>query len=381
MDAIMSNIRDIIPFCIFAWGILALGVFRGPQRFRNCFLLLIALFFTGLLICGLFGNHMGDALIVLAIATFLAVLAVPFVFIANGLIMLRREGRSLANLLSLILGALVLFGEVAALMAVLSVSPDGSARTLYATELLVAISVFYFCMVFLAFMLYSVFIQHIPHNCAFEYIIVHGCGLLQGHRVSKLLANRLDAAIALYRSCEKTGAAPRLILSGGKGSDEDVSEAQAMADYAREHGIPADRLILEDRSATTLENLQNSAQIINGLDAQNRSAAVSDTLAATVAQSIQPAPAPRKSTAKERRQGRRRIALVTSNYHVYRCLRLARRIGLPCTGIGGKVAPYYWPSAIIREFAAVFSEKKMLVLILLGWLFFASPFIMLLFAA
>lgn len=72
------------------------------------------------------------------------------------------------------------------------------------------------------------------------------------------------------------------------------------------------------------------------------------------------------------------VALVTSNYHVYRALRYCRQLGLKCTGIGSRVAPYYWPSASIREFIAIHSERKHLIIFILGWLVSLIPFYLLL---
>ena len=59
---------------------------------------------------------------------------------------------------------------------------------------------------------------------------------------------------------------------------------------------------------------------------------------------------------------------MTSNYHVYRALRYCRRIGMDCTGIGSHVAFYYWPSALIREFIAIHTEKKHLFYLIGGWI-------------
>ena len=59
--------------------------------------------------------------------------------------------------------------------------------------------------------------------------------------------------------------------------------------------------------------------------------------------------------------------LVSSNYHVYRALRYCRKIGLDCAGIGSHVAFYYWPSALIREFVAIHSEKKHFIMLVAGW--------------
>ena len=161
-------------------------------------------------------------------------------------------------------------------------------------------------------------------------MIIHGAGLINGEKVSKLLQERLDKAILVY---SKDPSPTKLIPSGGKGSDESVSEAEAMKRYLLEQGIPESDIIMEDKSTTTLENLKFSKDIIDS------------------------------------REGRKYTALVTSNYHVYRALRYCRRVGLKCKGIGSHVAMYYWPSALIREYIAVHSEKKHAILFALGWIF------------
>jgi len=58
-----------------------------------------------------------------------------------------------------------------------------------------------------------------------------------------------------------------VITSGGRGADEARSEASAMAEYLVDHGIPAERILLEDQSTTTLENLRNSKAIIDSMPA------------------------------------------------------------------------------------------------------------------
>ena len=178
-------------------------------------------------------------------------------------------------------------------------------------------------------MIYMLFLQTIPRKKDFDYVIIHGAGLLDGERVSKLLSDRLDKAIEVYR---KDPSPTKLIPSGGRGPDESISEAEAMKRYLLAKGIPQEDILMEDASTTTFENLKNSKQIL------------------------------------ESRPGRRYTALVTSNYHVYRALRYCRKIGLKCTGIGSHVAFYYWPSALIREFIAIHAEKKHAVLFAAGWL-------------
>ena len=89
---------------------------------------------------------------------------------------------------------------------------------------------------------------------------------------------------------------------------------------------------MEDKSETTMENLIYSKKII------------------------------------ESRPGEHKTALVTSNYHVYRCIRYASKLGWKCTGIGAEVASYYWLSAVLREFAAVFTRRKPLIFILSAYI-------------
>ena len=183
-------------------------------------------------------------------------------------------------------------------------------------------------------MSYTVLLQLIPRKRDFDYVIIHGSGLLRGREVSKLLADRIDKAIEVYG---KDPTPPILIPSGGKGRDEEISEAEAMEQYLIEHGIPKERIIREDRSTTTRENLVFSKKII------------------------------------DERAADPYVALVTSNYHVYRALSLCDDIDLECTGIGAHVARYYWPSALLREFAAIMSKKKNLLIFIAGWLCSVIP--------
>lgn len=335
MQVIIDNIKTILPMTAFFWVWLLLSVLWKPQRFRNSLLLMVTAGITLLLAAGLFGNYMGYALIGIFLLTMLALLIAPVLLIINGVHMIRRETVSFANVLSLLLGIVMALGEITMVIGCLRIMHGTDIHVLNKILFLLGLSVFYFCFLLLGFVLYTLFIQFMPHRMNFDHIIIHGAGLLNGREVSKLLADRLDKAIAIYEKCKSK---PVLIPSGGKGSDEDISEAEAMAAYLQAHGIPQEHIILEDRSTTTMENLANSKEIVVS------------------------------------RQGKR-IALVSSNYHVYRCLTYAKKINMKCVGIGAHVAWYYWPSALIREFVAVFSGKRNLIRILIGYvLFMALPF-------
>lgn len=90
-----------------------------------------------------------------------------------------------------------------------------------------------------------------------DYIIVLGAHL-RGNRPSKALLWRIDAAETYLRKNPST----RAILSGGQGADEPISEAQCMYNVLTARGIAADRLILEDASRDTNENIRNSLALM-----------------------------------------------------------------------------------------------------------------------
>ena len=97
-----------------------------------------------------------------------------------------------------------------------------------------------------------------------------------------------------------------------------------MASYLIARGFPADRLLLEDRSRNTEENLVFSKAIMDEL-----------------------------------RPGAR-ATIVTSDFHAFRAALLARRLGIRGQVTGARVAGYYRPSALLREFAAVFLQYRVI---------------------
>ena len=334
MEGVLDNLRVLGPVLVLSWGLTVGLTLLRPQRFLNSMLLLFSLLVTWLFVAGFF-DHDTRAWVLLFsfLALMLGLFLVPILLIANGVQLLRREGFSTAHVLSLALGIVVGVGEIATMLYLLVLN-GANYSDLSIWVLFVGETVFYFCFLVLSFVVYSVFIQIMPHRMNFQYIIIHGCGLADGERMTKLLSNRVDKAIELYQKCKTK---PIIIPSGGKGADEKLSEAQAMKDYLLARGVPEEQIVLEDRSATTRENLAFSKAIIDA------------------------------------RGGAKRVALVSSNYHIYRCVLLARKVGLQCIGVGAKVALYYWPSALIREFVAVFVTPRFLILSLLSYLLFISP--------
>ncbi|MBO6040688.1 MAG: YdcF family protein [Oscillospiraceae bacterium] len=334
-NVVLENIQSFGPVFAGVWIITILCVLLWPQRYRNSFLLMAALLVTMLFISGFFDRETSARfLLVCFLLVMLALFLVPLLLILNGVQMIRRESFSPAHVLSLALGIVVGIGEIAAVIYVLRVYDFQQAGKANLWILLLVLTVFYFSFLVLSFVMYSIFIQIIPHRMRFDYVIIHGCGLKDGDQMTRLLSDRVDKALELYRRCKVK---PIIIPSGGRGVDESISEAQAMKNYLLDHGIPEEKILLEDASATTRENLLNSKALIDA------------------------------------GEGGKRTALVSSNYHIYRCLRLARQVGLKCTGIGARVAPYYWPSALIREFIAIFLTRSFLIWSILAYLLFISP--------
>ena len=334
-DALLT-IQDVGPVLVTVWAItIALTVLR-PQRYFNSFMLMASLLVTAVFVANLFGrDNAGSILLVIYLIAMLGIMLVPLLLVVNGVVLIRREGLCLPHLLSIALGLGVGIGEVAGVVYVLGLNSVGALDSINRLALFVTMTVLYFSVLVLNFVVYTVFMQVMPHRMNFDYVIIHGCGLTADGHPTKLLANRVDKAIEIWQKCQVK---PVIIPSGGKGSDELVSEAQAMRDYLVAHGIPEESIVMEDRSTTTRENLSFSKEIIDA-------------------------------------RGGGRVALVSSNYHVYRCLRYAREVGLRCSGVGAKVALYYWPSALIREFIAVFLSRRFLVWALLGYALLVSPFV------
>ena len=85
-----------------------------------------------------------------------------------------------------------------------------------------------------------------------DYAVILGAGLI-GDQPSERLKLRLDTAVVTLFDSNIP-----IIVSGGQGPHERISEAEAMYNYLIENGIDSDRIILEDRSTSTQENIRFS---------------------------------------------------------------------------------------------------------------------------
>lgn len=296
---------------------------REPRQFRNAiWLLLFVMTLSATLLMRFAQEWMVLPLLVVVALTPLTVI----VFLSvNALVVIRHEGVSLATLLpallALALSAYLVFYPVLFVLH--------APRWLLGVGALIVCEGLWFFFTFAALLLYSWFYRILPRKRRYDYIIVHGAGL-NADRPTPLLKGRLDKAVQLWNRQGRRGT---IIVSGGQGADEVVSEAQAMRDYlVKDLGIARDSIMMEDRSTTTYENLRNCKRIIDA-----RSVAAPGSAPASGSGGAQPY----------------RAALVTSDYHVLRACEYAHRLGLRADGIGSHTASYYWPAAFIREFIAI----------------------------
>lgn len=310
----------------FWWAVYLLVLRRDRRRVRNGVLLLIALYSSVSTLAQLISTTLplGDVLVLVATGVALfGIVALGIFLVTNGLTMVRKEGRSLGNLLSGLAGLALLGAPVAAVALVLTLTPlgvgAGALLTLLALHLGIA---------FLVFLGASIPYQLFPKPLTTTGIIVHGSGLIDG-RVTKLLRGRLDRAVSERERLLGEGIDPVLVPSGGQGEDEARAEGAAMAEYLIEvAGVPADRVLAETASATTSENLTFSHRLLDEAGHQGP------------------------------------YIVSTSRYHAFRAALLARGLGYADEAIGGPTTFYYVPSATLREFLAVMSYHKVWITVL-----------------
>lgn len=88
-------------------------------------------------------------------------------------------------------------------------------------------------------------------------MLILGCQV-RSNGPSVLLKDRLDEALDYYEDHRDL----TIVVSGGQGRDEAMSEARCMYDYLVEHGVPKQKILQEDQSFSTLENLKNTMQLL-----------------------------------------------------------------------------------------------------------------------
>ncbi len=92
-----------------------------------------------------------------------------------------------------------------------------------------------------------------------EVMVIFGCQV-KPDGPSILLRDRLDTALAYLEGHPNT----HIVVSGGKGDDEHISEAQCMYDYLTAHGVSWNQILMEDQSRNTHQNIQNTWKSLCG---------------------------------------------------------------------------------------------------------------------
>lgn len=139
----------------------------------------------------------------------------------------------------------------------------------------------------IAFLILESILLFYPHQRAeadLDYLLVLGAQIKE-NQVSKNLKKRLDTALCYLEQNKRTF----VIVTGGRGTKELISEAAAMKTYLLEQGLEIDRILTEDQSYNTTENFRLSKRLIR----ENAS-----------------------------------VAIVTNGFHIFRSVKLAKKQGL-----------------------------------------------------
>lgn len=130
-----------------------------------------------------------------------------------------------------------------------------------------------------------------PSDC----IIVLGARVWPSGRMSNSLRYRCESALEAWKS----GIAENIIVTGGQGSDEPMTEASAMRAYFIENGVPEENVFAEETSTNTIENFRNAKKIMD-------------------------------------ERGWTTAAVSTNDYHVQRSLWIAKDAGIEACGIAAR---------------------------------------------
>ena len=326
----------VVPGVLFIYSFI-----KEPRQFRNALFLFAALAWSSILLVLRLNNFiLGLILVILILLT--PFLTIGFLLI-NTIVVVKNNGFSLTSMLPFLMaGFLILL--LASPSIVNYFDPDARHVVVFLLGLF-TLEGLWFSFTFVALLLYSWIYRILPRRRQYDYIIIHGAGL-DGPRPTPLLAGRIDKALELWNKQHQHG---KFVVSGGQGADEIVSEAQAMRDYLLEKGVPAAAILMEDKSTTTWENLRYSLAIINadratGVDATSSAAVASSGDVTTTASDVSETAASRDDFT---------TAVVTSDFHVFRCAEYAHNLGIKADGIGSHTKGWYWPTAFIREFIAI----------------------------
>ena len=271
-----------------------------------------------------------------AMLTLPCIIILAIYSIITNIVLIKKEGFNPRRLLGIIMGvfAFLGLGGSQALYYVISKLLLGTDRQFikYTLDICINATLSYFYTLIIATLYCNIRASYHTPKYDKDFVIILGSKIKDDGTLTPLLKGRVDRALDFgkkqYKMTKK-----RIIYvpSGGRGSDEVISESLAIKNYLIEKGIKENQIIIEDKSTNTIENMKFSKAKIDEL----------------------------KKDAK--------ISFSTTNYHVFRSGVIANNQGIECEGMGSKTKWYFYTNALIREFIAnlVQERKKHITIILL----------------
>ncbi|MFY2250936.1 YdcF family protein [Priestia megaterium] len=150
--------------------------------------------------------------------------------------------------------------------------------------------------------------QPVPQKA--DYVLILG-SKVDGDQMSPSLKERAKTALSYLKTHKQT----KVIVTGGKGSDEEISEAEAAYRFLRKEGIKKNRMIKEDQSTSTFENFTFTKKKV---DIQHK-----------------------------------KVVLVSNDFHLFRASIIAKRQGFDVYPLGAKTPNSIKLQAYFREYAAI----------------------------
>lgn len=303
-------------------GVMSLGL--------SCVLLLSIVIYNFLNKLHQLSNRITNyVFVILLVTVMITISCLAIFFIQNSKILEKKEGQSFVSKINF------LFGINFILLLLLSLVIGTEAiRNIYLNKVLIIIFLadLFTCTMFLSFLVYSYIYQVNKYIKSIDYIIILGSGI-QTMEVTPLLQSRIDNALRYYKSHPSV----KFVVSGGQGSDEPISESEAMKNYMVKQGIPENIILMESSSTSTLENMIFSKKVIFN-DWRKNNLSTKD---------------------------KPKILFSTSNYHVFRGSIFSKKVGLNARGVGAPTPLYFLPSALIREFIGLIYIYKYIYAVLI----------------
>ena len=265
--------------------------------------------------------------------SYFAVLTLPCIVILatysiiTNFVLIKKEGFSPNKLLGIIFGIFAFIGVAGSqsLYYIISGFLMNNDREFIKFSLDICIngSLSYFYTLIIATLYCNIkAANHIPSYNQ-DFIIILGSKIKKDGSLTPLLQGRVDKALSFgNKQYEISKKEIVYIPSGGKGTDETTSEAEAIKNYLISKDIKEKQIMIEDKSTSTIENMKFSKSII------------------------------------EKVNNNAKVCFSTTNYHVFRSGVIANEQGLDCEGMGSKTKWYFYSNAIIREFIANLMYEK-----------------------